>query len=120
MLNSLIKGFATLGNETVNAKITGLAQHLPFGRGMQQNMQVNTTNVNYGQRNSYSNFNQDERGVFDSYRIDNDIDDLDDFANNTIGSFDYGNSSQGSYNIDNDLIEGIYENDTENRGGNRR
>ena len=120
LLNSLIKGFATLGNETVNAKITGLAQHLPFGRGMQQNMQVNTTNVNYGQRNSYSNFNQDERGVFDSYRIDNDIDDLDDFANNTIGSFDYGNSSQGSYNIDNDLIEGIYENNTENRGGNRR
>lgn len=112
LLSSLVKGFATLGNETINAKITGLAKHLPFGRGMQQNMQVNTTNVNYGQRNSYSDFSQGERSVFDSYRIDSDIDD---FADNSVGSFDYENN----YNASNDLIEGIYEGD-ENKGGNRR
>ena len=112
LLSSLVKGFATLGNETINAKITGLAKHLPFGRGMQQNMQVNTTNVNYGQRNSYSDFSQGERSVFDSYRIDSDIDD---FADNSVGSFDY----ESNYNASNDLIEGIYEGD-ENKGGNRR
>lgn len=112
LLSSLVKGFATLGNETINAKITGLAKHLPFVRGMQQNMQVNTTNVNYGQRNSYSYFRQGERSVFDSYRIDSDIDD---FADNSVGSFDYENN----YNASNDLIEGIYEGD-ENKGGNRR
>ena len=75
-------------------------------------MQVNTTNVNYGQRNSYSDFRQGERSVFDSYRIDSDIDD---FADNSVGSFDYENN----YNASNDLIEGIYEGD-ENKGGNRR
>ena len=112
LLSSLVKGFATLGNETINAKIIGLAKHLPFGRGMQQNMQVNTTNVNYGQRNSYSDFSQGERSVFDSYRIDSDIDD---FADNSVGSFDY----ESNYNASNDLIEGIYEGD-ENKGGNRR
>ena len=119
LLSSLIRGFATLGNETINAKITGLAQHLPFGRNMQQNMQVNTTNVNYGRRNSRTGFNPEERGVFDSYRIDQDVDDIDVGA----GSFSPGSFSQGSFSPDDDLIEGIYENATrdnrDHRGGSR-
>ena len=119
LLSSLIRGFATLGNETINAKITGLAQHLPFGRNMQQNMQVNTTNVNYGKRNSRTGFNPEERGVFDSYRIDQDVDDIDVGA----GSFSPGSFSQGNFSQDDDLIEGIYENATrdnrDHRGGSR-
>lgn len=114
LLSSLIRGFATLGNETINAKITGLAQHLPFGRNMQQNMQVNTTNVNYGKRNSRTGFNPEERGVFDSYRIDQDVDDID------VGADSF---SPGSFSQDDDLIEGIYENATrdnrDHRGGSR-
>ena len=119
LLSSLIRGFATLGNETINAKITGLAQHLPFGRNMQQSMQVNTTNVNYGKRNSRTGFNPEERGVFDSYRIDQDVDDIDVGA----GSFNPGSFSQGNFSQDDDLIEGIYENATrdnrDHRGGSR-
>lgn len=119
LLSSLIRGFATLGNETINAKITGLAQHLPFGRNMQQNMQVNTTNVNYGKKNSRTGFNPEERGVFDSYRIDQDVDDIDVGA----GSFSPGSFSQGNISQDDDLIEGIYENATrdnrDHRGGSR-
>lgn len=119
LLSSLIRGFATLGNETINAKITGLAQHLPFGRNMQQNMQVNTTNVNYGKRNSRTGFNPEERGVFDSYRIDQDVDDIDVGAD----SFSPGSFSQGNFSLDDDLIEGIYENATrdnrDHRGGSR-
>ena len=115
----MIRGFATLGNETINAKITGLAQHLPFGRNMQQSMQVNTTNVNYGKRNSRTGFNPEERGVFDSYRIDQDVDDIDVGA----GSFNPGSFSQGNFSQDDDLIEGIYENATrdnrDHRGGSR-
>lgn len=119
LLSSLIRGFATLGNETINAKITGLAQHLPFGRNMQQSMQVNTTNVNYGKRNSRTGFNPEERGVFDSYRIDQDVDDIDVGAD----SFSPGSFSQGNLSQDDDLIEGIYENATrdnrDHRGGSR-
>lgn len=89
--------FTDLGNETINAKVIGFANKMPFRRNY-NDFVVNTVDVNVdgNRRTASPNY---ESSMYDSYRIDKDVDDYmeyDDYNN-------YGND---------DIITGIH-----NRGG---
>lgn len=115
--------FTDLGNETINAKITGIANHVPFGRNYNENIVVNTADVNYHgdmhDTHSYGRKRDDywNTNLYNSYRMDTDVDGYGGYdemgEHGDYGS--YNNQQVGSYHeYDDSLFDGIHDNSEEN------
>lgn len=77
LLRALVH-FTDLGNETINAKVIGFANKMPFRRSY-NDIVVNSTDVNINGRNQ-NGVQRYERSLYDSYRIDRDVDEYNDFS----------------------------------------